>query len=116
MSREVVCTKLVLGIKTFGFEVIRPFLQLLPVKSGEIRVAVHLRNRADEQQEVTTLFNRHLVVHTALSITIYLTVGLRILPEIMRSKWKLPTIARRIIHEGHNERFRQRRPEQQELR
>ena len=116
VTGEIVGAKLVLRVKTLRLEILYPALELLPVKPGEIGVAFHLRDGAEQQQQIATLLDRHLVFLGAFATAINLAVCLGISAEVMRRERELPTFACRIVHEWHQERLRQRRSKQQELR
>ena len=116
VTREIVGAKLVLGVKAFRLEIFSPLFELLPVESCEVRVAFHLRDGAEQQQQIAALLDRHLVLLGAFAAAINLAVRLGISAEVMRRERELPTFACRIVHEGHKERLRRRWSEEQELR
>ena len=52
MPGEVVRAELVFRVKAFGLKIFGPFLQLRPVKSGKIRVALHLCDSSHQEEQV----------------------------------------------------------------
>ena len=115
VTSEIVRAKLVFGVIAFGFEIDGPLGQLRPIEAGEIRVAFHLRHRAEKQQKVAALLDRHLVLFRPLPAAVALAVGVRVLSQVMRREGELPTLRGRVAHERHHEGLGQRRPKQQEL-
>ena len=101
VAGEIVGAKLVLRIETFRLEIFSPLLELLPVESGEIGVAFHLRDDGHEDEQIAALLHRHLVFLIALAAAIDLAVRLGIRAEVVRREWELPAVARRVIHERH---------------
>ena len=49
VAGKIVGAKLVLRVKAFRLEVLRPLFELLPVESGKVCVVFHLGNRPHEQ-------------------------------------------------------------------
>ena len=63
----------------------------------------------------------NLVISPAIKLQQFLQLriavwNLSVNAEVVWREGKLPTLARRVIHERHEERLGQRRPEEQELR
>ena len=104
------------GIEALFLEILGPLFELRPVEAGEVGVAFHLRDGADQEQQVAALLDGHLVVLAALAAAIDLAVGVRIGAEVVRREGELPALARGVVHERHEERLGQRRAEEQELR
>ena len=116
VAGEIVGAELVFGIEALVLEVSRPLLQRRPVEPGEIRVAFHLGQGAEQQQQVPAFLDRHLVVLGALATAVNLAVGVRILAEVMWGEREAPAVGGGVVHERDEERLGQRRPEEQELR
>ena len=116
MTGEIIGAKLVLGIEAFFLEILGPLFQPLPVKTGEVRIPFHFRDRSHQEQQIAGLFDGHLVPRRALAAAVNLAVGVRIGAEVVRRERKIPALARGVIHERHEKRFGHGRSEQQELR
>ncbi len=87
---EVVGAKLVFRIKSLVLEILRPLLQLRPIKPGEVGVAFHLRDGRHQDQQVAAFLDGHLVVLAAFAAAIDLAVGLRVSAEVVRREGKRP--------------------------
>src|SRR6476469_4735637 len=53
MAGEVVCAKLLFGIKSLFLQIIRPLLEPHPVKSGEIRIAFHDGDGSEKAEQIS---------------------------------------------------------------
>ena len=113
---KIVGAKLVLGIKSFGFEIIGPFLENRPVLGAKIRIALNLCQRGQQDKHITGLLDGHLVGFGPLAAAVNLPIGLRISAEIMGSKRPTPARGGRVIQNRYQHRFGQRGAKEKELR
>jgi hypothetical protein len=51
VAGEIVGTKLIGGIPTVRFQILRPFGKRRPIARGEVRIAIRLRDGGDQQYE-----------------------------------------------------------------
>ena len=86
--------------------------QYRPAKSA---LPLHLRDGGQQDQQISALFHRHLVLFRPFAAPIDLAIGVRICAEIVGSERECPALGRRVVHERHEKRLGQRRTEQQEL-
>src|SRR5262245_35399669 len=101
VTGEVVGAKLILWVKALRLQVLGPLFELVPVKRRKISVAFHLRDGAEEQQQVPALLDRHLVLLRALATAVNLPVCFWVSAEIVRRKGKFPTLISGVVHKRH---------------
>ena len=77
VAGEVVGAELVLGVEALGLEVLGPSGEHRPVAAGEVRVALHPRDRGHQDEHVAGLLDRHLVLFGLLAAAVDLAVGVR---------------------------------------
>jgi hypothetical protein len=91
VAGKVVRAKLVLRVKALSFQVVGPLLQHRPISCAEIRIALHLGQRGQQDEHVAGLLDRHLILLRAFASAIDLAVRLRISAQVVGRKGPTPT-------------------------
>ncbi len=90
VAGEVVGRELVFGIETFFLQILRPACELRPEALSELRGVLGLRDSVDEDEQIAALFNRHLIFFSFFAAAVDLSVGERVLAEVVRREGKTP--------------------------
>jgi len=116
MSGKIVGAELVVGIEAFGRQILGPARDGRPPLCGKVRAVLDVRERAETDQHVAALFDRHLVLLAPLAAPVALTVAQRVLADIVRREVERPARVRGVKQDGRERGTRQRGAQQREVR
>src|SRR6185437_6785723 len=92
MACEVIGGELIFGVEAVCLKVLGPLRELRPETFRESGVAFGSGDGIGQNEEVAALLDGHLVLFGLLSAAVFLTIGQRVLAEIVRGEGKLPAV------------------------